>query len=303
MSKLFNPTTLYIKTHNVTGLKYFGKTTSNPYEYRGSGIYWTAHLKRHGNDVTTEILGYYTDKDECVQAANLFSTENNIVKAVNENNKKIWANQIIENGTDGGATWFGPRPREMVERIAAKQRGVPKPLPPDVAKDAAEKGLATRARNGTLRKKGEWQFPEASKQKLRDANLGKKQSKETIEKRRAKLTGKKRSEEIKAKLRKPKSEQAKANMTAAQQNKGPLAEETKQKIKVARAKQQNVKSWGEQNQGKVIVINKEGISSRIPKEQYYAQSGPKSEWEWLSHKSADANARKLSKTLRRSTHN
>jgi len=295
MSKPFKPTTLYIKTHNVTGLKYFGKTTGNPFEYRGSGIYWTAHLKKHGNDITTEILGYYTDKDECIQAANLFSTENNIVKAVNENNKKIWANQIIENGIDGGATWFGPRPREMVERIAAKQRGVPKSLPPEVAKAAAEKGLATRAKNGTLRKKGEWKFPEASKQKLRDANLGKKQSKETIEKRRANLIGKKRPE-VAAKLRgRTHTLEARANMKAAQQNKGPLTKETKQKIKAARAKQQNVKSWGEQNQGKVIVIDKEGIMSRIPKEQYYAQTGPKNDWEWLSHKSADANARKLSK--------
>ena len=295
MSKLFKPTTLYIKTHNVTGLKYFGKTTGNPHEYRGSGIYWTAHLRKHGYDVTTEVLGYYTDKDECTNAANLFSIENNIVKAVNEDNKKIWANQIIENGTDGGATWFGPRPREMVERIAARQRGVPKPLPPEVAKAAAEKGLATKARNGTFRKKGEWNFPEASKQKLRDANLGKKQSAETIKKRQAKLIGKKRSEEIKAKLRKPKSEQARANMKAAQQNKGPLSEKTKEKIKKARAKQQNVKSWGEQNQGMVIVINKEGMLSRIPKEQYYTQTGPKNDWEWLSHKSADAQARKLSR--------
>jgi len=295
MGKPFKPTTLYTKTHNVTGLKYFGKTTGDPYQYRGSGIYWTAHLKKHGNDVTTEIIGYYINKEECIQAAKLFSIENNIVKAVNEDNKKIWANQIIENGTDGGATWFGPRPREMVERIAAKQRGVPKTLPPDVAKVAAEKGLATKARNGTLRKKGEWQFPDASKQKLREANLGKKQSAETIEKRRAKLIGKKRSEETKAKLRKPKSEQARANMKAAQQNKGPLSAKTKEKIKKARAKQQNVKSWGKQNQGMVIVINKEGTLNRIPKEQYYTQTGPKNDWEWLSHKSADAQARKLSK--------
>jgi hypothetical protein len=84
-------------------------------------------------------------------------------------------------------------------------------------------------------------------------------------------------------------------MKAAQQNKGPLSEKTKEKIKKARAKQQNVKSWGEQNQGMVIVINKEGMLSRIPKEQYYTQTGPKNDWEWLSHKSADAQARKLSK--------
>jgi hypothetical protein len=38
------------------------------------------------------------------------------------------------------------------------------------------------------------------------------------------------------------------------------------------------------------------MMSRIPKEQYYAQTGPKNDWEWLSHKSTDAKARKLSKT-------
>ena len=47
---------LYLKTHNLTGLKYLGKTIKDPYEYSGSGIVWTRHLKSHGNDVTTEIL-------------------------------------------------------------------------------------------------------------------------------------------------------------------------------------------------------------------------------------------------------
>jgi hypothetical protein len=28
---------LYIKTHNTTGMKYLGKTTRNPFKYRGSG--------------------------------------------------------------------------------------------------------------------------------------------------------------------------------------------------------------------------------------------------------------------------
>lgn len=35
---------LYVKIHNVTGLKYFGKTTKDPFKYRGSGKYWLAHL-------------------------------------------------------------------------------------------------------------------------------------------------------------------------------------------------------------------------------------------------------------------
>lgn len=29
----FLPTYLYIKTHNQTGLKYFGKTTKDPFKY------------------------------------------------------------------------------------------------------------------------------------------------------------------------------------------------------------------------------------------------------------------------------
>jgi len=36
---------LYVKIHNVTKLKYFGKTTKNPYNYKGSGLYWKRHLK------------------------------------------------------------------------------------------------------------------------------------------------------------------------------------------------------------------------------------------------------------------
>ena len=31
--KQFKPTYLYVKTHNVTGLKYFGKTTLNRKRY------------------------------------------------------------------------------------------------------------------------------------------------------------------------------------------------------------------------------------------------------------------------------
>ena len=76
--KTFLSTYLYIKTHNITGLKYFGKTTNDPITYRGSGKYWQAHLKKHGNDVTTEVLGYYTDKEECSKIALEFSINNNI---------------------------------------------------------------------------------------------------------------------------------------------------------------------------------------------------------------------------------
>ena len=90
------PTYLYIKTHNITGLKYFGKTTNNdPYKYNGSGTYWKRHLNKHGNDVSTEIIGYYTDKEECLNVALKFSKDNDIVKS------EEWAN-LKEESLDGG---------------------------------------------------------------------------------------------------------------------------------------------------------------------------------------------------------
>lgn len=92
----FKPTYLYIKTHNLTGLKYFGKTTNkDPYTYKGSGTYWSNHLKVHGSDITTEIIGYYDNEKECRKVAHEFSITNDIV------NSKEWANLKIE-ALDGG---------------------------------------------------------------------------------------------------------------------------------------------------------------------------------------------------------
>lgn len=92
----FRPTYLYVKTHNITGLKYFGKTINDPLNYTGSGKWWTRHLAVHGNNVTTEVIGFYINENDCVSAATRFSKENNIVES------SEWANLCIENGTDGG---------------------------------------------------------------------------------------------------------------------------------------------------------------------------------------------------------
>lgn len=87
---------LYIKTHNITGLKYFGKTTNkDPFKYQGSGKYWKKHIRKYGYDVNTEIFGQYTDELLCSLAALKFSEENNIVKS------RLWANLQNENGYDG----------------------------------------------------------------------------------------------------------------------------------------------------------------------------------------------------------
>lgn len=86
---------LYIKTHNQTGLRYFGKTTQDPFKYKGSGKYWKRHLEKHGYDVSTEILGAFQDIVLCKETAIRFSQENDIVKS------SKWANLKIEE-LDGG---------------------------------------------------------------------------------------------------------------------------------------------------------------------------------------------------------
>lgn len=90
-------TYLYIKQHEITGLLYFGKTTSDPHTYYGSGKYWSNHIKKHGKEhvLTKWVSEPFTDKEDLVEFATFFSEEFNIVECKN------WANLIFENGLDG----------------------------------------------------------------------------------------------------------------------------------------------------------------------------------------------------------
>jgi len=96
MIKMLN-TYLYVKTHNKTGLKYLGKTVRNPYSYKGSGTRWINHIKKHGNDVKTQILFETNDKEKLKEIGLYYSELWNIVES-NE-----WANIKPENGDGGGA--------------------------------------------------------------------------------------------------------------------------------------------------------------------------------------------------------
>lgn len=88
---------LYVKAHSVTGLKYLGKTEKDPYRYKGSGLYWLRHLKKHGNDVSTEVIFESENFDifqtKCLEYSKLY----NIVES------EEWANLAIETGEDGTA--------------------------------------------------------------------------------------------------------------------------------------------------------------------------------------------------------
>lgn len=88
---------LYVKTHNITKIKYLGKTIQDPYTYKGSGKRWLNHLKKHGNDVTTEIIGQFTTVEELIKTSIPLSETLNIVDS------KQWANLRPESG-DGGDT-------------------------------------------------------------------------------------------------------------------------------------------------------------------------------------------------------
>lgn len=94
-------TYLYKKTHNKTGMMYLGKTCSiDPNRYKGSGLYWIRHIKKHGYDVTTEILKECCNSRELVYWGKYYSELWNIVES------KEWANMRVEDG-NGGATFTG----------------------------------------------------------------------------------------------------------------------------------------------------------------------------------------------------
>jgi len=106
---------LYVKIHNITGLKYFGKTIKNPYIYKGSGVYWKNHLAKHGNDVTTIVVGEYLENSNLLAAhAMNFSIIHNIVCS------KDWANLINENGSDGNCpgTVFSKETRDKIGKAS-----------------------------------------------------------------------------------------------------------------------------------------------------------------------------------------
>jgi hypothetical protein len=112
--------------HNVTGLKYFCKTTmlDRVCRYKGSGVAWTKHLKEFGRDVTVGVLGFYIDAKRCFDAAKKFTEENDIV------NSKKWANLIPETGKNGASLYGDKNPffgkhhsKETKEKIRLAHTG------------------------------------------------------------------------------------------------------------------------------------------------------------------------------------
>ncbi len=264
--KNFYPTYLYVKTHNITGLKYFGKTTGDPFKYRGSGKRWLAHIKKNGYNVTTEVLGYFENEIECTKAALNFSKINQIVESTD------WANMIDENGVDGGAI-----PRKYFSMTEETKKKLSNSL---TGKPAWNKGITNPTSGNRL--------PRTSEQKLKISNSlkGRKRSAESISKTANALRGRKRpevGEKLKGRKKSPETIQ---KMKLAQQNKPPVSEDTKEKISKARKNQIFTEATKKKLSGKVIVVDKNGNIKKIPKEEYYSQTGDKSDWEYVAHNSS-----------------
>jgi hypothetical protein len=113
---------LYKKTHRVTGLKYLGKTTSkNPHKYQGSGVYWTKHINKHGNDCDTEILKECKSKDELKEWGLYYSKLWNVVESTDWANLKM---EMGDGGSDGGRThpFHGKKRPEHSKALSGRKR-------------------------------------------------------------------------------------------------------------------------------------------------------------------------------------
>jgi hypothetical protein len=122
---------LYKKTHNITGLKYLGKTTQDPFKYKGSGTYWSNHINKHGYDVTTEVLKECQSVDELKEWGIYYSDLWNIVES------KEWANIRPESG-DGGDTSKTPNYKSKRHLFSRKGELNPRYKHGNLTKEAIE---------------------------------------------------------------------------------------------------------------------------------------------------------------------
>lgn len=179
---------LYVKTHNLTGLKYLGQTKQDPFKYKGSGKYWKLHLQKHGCDISTKIIQECKDQESLRQWGGIYSKLWDVVKS------QEWANLKEETG-DGG--W----PEGVnVGRLHSDDT----------------KAKISEAKKGRPIERT-WTVSAETKAKLSESQKGRKRSAEAIQKQldtKIKNGTLKHSEATKAKLSKPISEETRAKRIA-----------------------------------------------------------------------------------------
>lgn len=211
LEKSFKPTWLYIKQHNVTGLKYFGKTVrKDPIKYKGSGTYWTRHLATHGYDITTTWLQLFTSKDDLVEFALTFSKENNIIES------SEWANLEFEDGLSGSG-YYRKCSQETIEKRVKANTGKTRTAEQKERMSIAQKELAKLI---TPNQKAERSAKASKSLKGRKVVITEETKAKISESLTGVMKGVPKSEETKQKMRKPKSEEHKRAISEARKTLG-----------------------------------------------------------------------------------
>lgn len=204
-----------MKIHLETKLKYFGKTVKNPFIYRGSGKYWTNHIRKYGNNVLTLIIHQTEDALECKRIALEFSIENKIVES------RSWANLIPENGQDGAPEGH----KNYLNEIGIEK----------ITKETTERWKNEEYRNRVIQTHiDRWNDPYKNLRERQSIRL--KTEFWTEERKKShseKLKGRTPSEDTKMKMRKPKHADHGKHVSASLTGK-PKSEEHKHAISLAK---------------------------------------------------------------------
>lgn len=132
---------LYVKTHNITGMKYLGFTTlADPYSYFGSGVHWNNHLRIHGKSITTEIIKECVSHDELKHWGKHYSALWDVVRS------KEWANEVDETGNG----IINPTEKIINKRRETRKRNKESGLVPGWTDDSTKKCIDTKKANGTM---------------------------------------------------------------------------------------------------------------------------------------------------------
>lgn len=147
------------------GLNYLGITHKNPYKYWGSGVYWKKHLKAHNvkiNEIQTLILFETTNYYELCERGRYYSELYDIV------NSDEWANLIPETGEK---SVLGMKHSEETKKKISE----------------IHKGRFCGEKNPMFGKT----VSQETRDKISEANIGKKRTEDTKNKIRKKLIGNK----------------------------------------------------------------------------------------------------------------
>ena len=123
----------YVKTCNISKIKYFGKFTGSytdfmdVHYYKGSGVDWVKIIKQNGyKNVTTELVAVFDEDDvEMIKSfGENFSAKYDIVKS------KKWANKVPENGLGGTGGVVGSKRTEKtkIKMSIAQKKNPSKPM-------------------------------------------------------------------------------------------------------------------------------------------------------------------------------